>query len=642
MRHNSLALALALAALPTSLAYAQVRSPGIPSALIHGSNESVPTVTLPAPDVARAMQEDALRGDHPLRYGLLLDAAFSPADSGVWSTMPDGTRVWRLRLASPGAYSVGLEFAAFHLPQGAELYVYDEPHEPVLGAYTAINHQENGQFVIEPFPGSEALLELDLPPGADERSLALAVGTLIHDYRDVLRAIPVSGGGSGFGSCLIDVNCPQGAAWQNQKDATVRTLFGGGLCSGALINNTANDGTPYVLTANHCGQDGNTVFLFNYQKSGCGTGSAPTNQSVTGCTLLTTNSTYDNRLLRITASIPGSYQPYFAGWNRTTSNATFAFSMGHPSGGPKKISIDANGTASESTLWRVTWSEGTLEGGSSGGPLFDQVGRIKGPACCVDSFTCSQTAWFGRFDKFWTSNGIAAWLDPLGTGQTAIDGFDPDGGGGGGPNTTITSISPSSIPAVAPDGQSFTITGTNLDIVTGVTIDGIALTPFPPQWSVVGSTLMTCTMPLVTQLGAVDVTLLYPGGAVSSTITVVANEPPVLDLHNSDPNFLFNALGITLDLGSGPSELAFLAASTDQIPSVLPGLASYDIGNNFATFYYLGFSIIDATKGHTTLSFPISTPILIGTHVYFQFGAWNLLQGFPLQMSNWQGGTFLF
>jgi hypothetical protein len=90
------------------------------------------------------------------------------------------------------------------------------------------------------------------------------------------------------------------------------------------------------------------------------------------------------------------------------------------------ISVDNNGTNSESALWRVTWNVGTLEGGSSGGPLFDQNGRVKGPACCVNDFVCSgQTAWFGKFSLFYTNNALAQWLDPLGINPTTLDGLDP-------------------------------------------------------------------------------------------------------------------------------------------------------------------------------------------------------------------------
>jgi len=415
-------LLLPLAPLATS----QVSHGGQPAAHWAKFDTAAPLVIVDAPDVDAYMLEDEALGYRPLRYGALLDLDLDLSD-GAWTELPDGSRAWRLRIRSEGAKSLAVEFDLLDLPPGAELFVYGPTGTRFLGAYTTENEHLDGTFVFEPFAGEEIVLEIDVPEGVEDPVLDTA--SLIYDYRDVFGlmdgTVHVGPTPIDPGNCLIDVNCPQGDAWEFQKRATMRTLSGGGLCSGALVNNTAQDGTNYVLTANHCGQTSNTVFRFNYQRANCGSGGAPTSMSVSGCTVLTSNSTYDNRLLRINTTIPESYEPYYAGWSRSTANSSFAFSMGHPSGGPKKISIDQNGAIRESRFWRVSWSEGTLEGGSSGGPLFDQNGRVVGPACCVSAFNCNQTAWYGRLDQFWSSNPIAQYLDPLGSNPTLLDGLDP-------------------------------------------------------------------------------------------------------------------------------------------------------------------------------------------------------------------------
>lgn len=412
-----------------AVASAQTSVGGQPIGLLQDLGTPAPQVAAPTPDVAAYLAEDEERGHRPLRYGAMVGLGLD-LDDGAWTELRDGRRVWRLQIVAPGAQSVALEFDRFVLPQGALLYVYDEEQEMVLGGYTRENVNVDGTFVFEPFPGERLTLELNVPPGAGPAELRTSA--LIHDYRGIFGlmdgTITVGGdpGTESLGACLVDVNCPEGANWANQKRATMRTLSNGALCSGALLNNTSLDGARYVLTADHCGQVSSTVFTFRYERSGCGSGTAPTTNTVSGCTVLTTSGTYDSRLLRITPSIPQSYNPYYAGWTRTTANSTFAFAMGHPSGGPKKISIDNNGTSSEATQWRVSWNVGTLEGGSSGGPLFDQDGRVKGPACCVNSFVCSgQTAWFGKFSSFYTNNALAQWLDPAGTNPTSLNGFDP-------------------------------------------------------------------------------------------------------------------------------------------------------------------------------------------------------------------------
>lgn len=98
------------------------------------------------------------------------------------------------------------------------------------------------------------------------------------------------------GACNVNVNCPEGAAWINQRNSVARILIKNGAsqgyCSGALINNVAQNCKNYFLTANHCGAavsaaDKNQwIFYFNYQSAGCTNGaSEPGSNTITGCTM---------------------------------------------------------------------------------------------------------------------------------------------------------------------------------------------------------------------------------------------------------------------------------------------------------------------------------------------------------------------
>ena len=432
-------------------ARAQLAQGGQPLGLDRPFSTSAPVLVVPPPDVEAYRAEDEVRGHRPLRYGALVDVAADLSD-GAWTTFPDGSRAWRLAVVSPGARSVALEFSRFDLPPGARVYVYETGVDTVLGAYTAENRHADGGFVFEPFAGERLTLEIDLPAGVPDPLVELRA--LIHDYRGVFALMSGSDsvGGNPGDECLIDVNCPQGDPFPQQKRATLRTLSDGQLCSGALLNNTAGDGTGYVLTADHCGTTSQCVFLFNYQTSGCGSGTAPTDQTVSGCTPLATSATWDSRLLRIDSVIPAPYQPFFAGWSRSTANPTLAIVMGHPSGGPKKIAIDSDGAFLQdllgSSYWAMTWSEGYVQPYSSGGPMFDEAGRVRGPAVLAQFFegSCFQNVWASRFDRFWTANALAQWLDPLGTGATAIDGFDPSACG---PVQNVCITTPNSVGAGA-------------------------------------------------------------------------------------------------------------------------------------------------------------------------------------------------
>lgn len=440
--------AAALAALATLCvpASAQIRVPGTPAASLDALPGPVPTLTVPVPDVAALELEDQRLDEagvaRPVRFGVPVPVSAGLDDSGRWDVSSSGELVWRLRFHAPGARSLGLEFSEYSMPAGAQLFVYDDQVQTVYGAYDAVQHNPDGTFVIEPFPGDTAVLEYKQPAGTTGVG-AVRLQAVIYDYKDFFAmtgsANPLgSAGGSGGedGGCSVGANCPQFSSFDPQKRATLRTIFGGGFCSASLINNTSNDGTQYVYTANHCGQGSSTVFSFNYQQSGCGAGSVP-NQSVSGATFLTSNIASDGRLLRINPTIPASFSPFFNGWNRSaTAIPSFGLSFTHPGGGFKSGSIDNNGL-SKTTIsvggisqpvqsWAVGFSTGGISGGSSGGPMFDQNERTVGAATAVNLFNCA-SGFYGRFDRFWNLSNAPNFLDPGNTGAQVLDGFDPAG-----------------------------------------------------------------------------------------------------------------------------------------------------------------------------------------------------------------------
>ena len=118
---------------------------------------------------------------------------------------------------------------------------------------------------------------------------------------------------------------------------------------------------------------------------------------------------------------------------------------------------------------------------------------------------------------------------------------------------------------------------------------------------------------------------------------MVAPDPPALDLFTSG-GFLLSVTGTTATMGSDPGDLMFLVFSLDLVPSVLPGLFSLDIGNNFTSL----FTIFEGTvggAGYVQVDIPVSSGHP-GLEVHFQALAFQ--GSFPLPESNVQTGTILF
>ena len=627
-----------VAALP-ALASAQIEYGGQPPSTYYELPGAVPTATMRSVDAAVLLEEDAAQPKGAFRFGdnIEVDLGF---EDGVWTDLPNGDRVWRLRIESVGAFSLSFVFSEYHLPSGAELYVYNDDLSTTRGMYNYLNNKPDGQMAIQPVGGNAVTLEY-FEPAWVEFEGALRTGTVVHDYRDII-AIMSEPASIADGGCEIDVACAAGAPWQNQIRATARILNGGLLCTGSLLNNTAFDGTQLFITANHCGTLGSAIFLFKYQKSGCGSGGAPTSSTVQGSVQLATSSGIDYRLVRITPSIPASYDPYWAGWDRSGAFPTNTVTVHHPNGGPKKISFDNDSPQKSGTDWRIIqWDLGVTEGGSSGCPLYNQNGRFVGQlwggaAFCGFPFD----DFYGRLDSEWSQ--VASHLDPIGAGSTTIDGWEIGGGGPSGPS--IVAISPSTVNALIPGStQTISIIGSGFTPTTTIEVDGVILSGIPAPFTYITSTLMTMDMPQVDNLGVVNVKLTE--GALSDTAQMTVVEPalPQLQAGNGDqPVTTFSFSGIDVTMSSQVNDLFLLFWSPSGSPSTLPGFVDLEIGSGFASLFSVANFTIDSTQAWNTVNLPlVGVPPLT---TFFLEGTVIRAGGlaFPVDSSNRQECQVLF
>lgn len=212
----------------------------------------------PQIDSSKIAEEDKndTKNGLPPRFGIPFPVNYDLENSGTWTILPDSSRPWELTIACNKSLSINLLFDKFWLPDSAKFYIYNEQKSQVLGAFTSANNKgtkENPDaFATGLGYGDTIHLELFEPKKLQGKS-AISISTIVHGYR----YITVNKANEPYlntaGPCNININCTEGTEWQTEKGGITLILVGGvRLCTGCLINNTAQDGTPYLLTANHC------------------------------------------------------------------------------------------------------------------------------------------------------------------------------------------------------------------------------------------------------------------------------------------------------------------------------------------------------------------------------------------------------
>lgn len=363
---------LAMACAVSIVMNAQVEHGGVPLTLLRAAElPPIEGITLPTPDLAALAAEDAINDQDksiPYRFGFNHAVDLGLENSGTWSTMNDGTRVWRIEVECPGAVSVNFEFHEYQLPEGAKVFVINGEGQHI-GAFTNAN-AVNGKLGVQPMAGDRIIVEYQVPPRVPIGRLR--IGQVTHGYRDVFG---YARGLGDSGSCNNNVICPEGDPWRAQiRSVAMIVVSGSGICTGTLINNCAQNGTPYFLTARHCLPNPVTnvstwVFRFNWESPVCGANqNGPTNQTVSGATHLVNSAGSDVALLQLSSTPPAGYNVFYSGWDRSGTAPTSSTGIHHPSGDIKKISFDLNAattaTYGSATCWRIaTWEDGTTEPG---------------------------------------------------------------------------------------------------------------------------------------------------------------------------------------------------------------------------------------------------------------------------------------
>lgn len=419
-------------------------------------------IELPPLDLELIRAEDSVNDldkTLPWRYGISRTLVLDPSQSGEWTLLENGDRIWRVAVRSPRAINLSANFSEFYLPEGTSLQLFNQDKTDTTKKYTHINNR-NAKSLGSWFVTGEILLIEYYEPALTSGHPEIEIGGIIHGYRlgKVSSFFEEGRGLNDSGDCNYDVNCTVGEDFDTTKDMVKKAvallnLGNGYLCSASLINNTLSDKKPYLLTANHCLQDSDPTLWsvrFNWMSPApvCGEEVESTdiqsNFTMSGASLRANNPKSDFALVELFNAIPTSWDVTFAGWDHSDVDPEYQVGIHHPNGDIMKICRDDDPAVKENAngtdVWLIKgvsagdgngWELGTTESGSSGSPLFNETGHIIGQLYAGQSFCDGITNngdydIYGRLATSWDfgntpESRLSDWLDPLGTGQMKID-----------------------------------------------------------------------------------------------------------------------------------------------------------------------------------------------------------------------------
>ena len=404
-------------------------------------------LVLPPPDLGKLLAEDAAAEHARFAAPVVLKPAPAPAPEEY--VHENGEWVWSREITLAGATGLSVIVTELNLPDYGRLELTNAAGR--RGPFTQADASAQNRLFTGFLPGERVRLTYrgPLPDTAPFR-----LHRVDHVYRPDRWAHPLNKDFGDSNECHVNANCAAGDGWADEKSGAGRinlvVLEGVGFCSGNLINNTARDGRPLLLTGFHC-MDGFTPLYdlwsvdFGYTAAGCDNPAAePAFRRYAGVRFRAGWRDTDFMLLEITDNRFVAEDHFFAGWDRTDGDVPGRITaFHHPFGDIQKVGQSA--AAGMPILNnRITWNSnvvtpprhhfrmimtlGTFQVGSSGSGFFDEAHRLRGTlnggnaVCPGDS-----EAFIGRLHLSWLGGGtdstsLAPWLDPLGAAPETLDG----------------------------------------------------------------------------------------------------------------------------------------------------------------------------------------------------------------------------
>lgn len=376
--------------------------------------------------------------DKVYHYADILPVSISMSDGNITSTTAG--KVWTLRISIPNALNIGFVFDEFDLSAAAEMYIFNEDRTALDSMIKMSHFTTSNPPGIVPFKGNSIIIYIVEPGNFSSFESEIAIEELEAGFQEIQDV-----GDTEEELLRASVNCNPQIQCQPARLPSARAVaimyYRGATCTCTLLNNEANNGRAFTLTAFHC-----IDFM-----GGGPAGLLPNNQidpeelaALTGARFdfrfwrTTCNGAdYARRLTFIGAELHGSSKSSdvaflelldppgvgdgvtYAGWSRQDYAPAddYSYIIHHPQGYDMRVTstTSVGHWLWNNKFWTAKYSSGTVDHGSSGSALFNEydqvVGQLKGGWS-----NCDWTDFGDRYGKFyysWSGASLQQWLSPV-------------------------------------------------------------------------------------------------------------------------------------------------------------------------------------------------------------------------------------
>ena len=391
--------------------------------------------TLPEMDVeailASEISEGVVKG-RPYQFAVATDVDFNLTNSGRWTNLTNGDRLWVLGLTSTSALSLNVTFNQLNLPAGSRLYVYNAEETDYIGPLSSKDNVSDAHLTLLPLLGNEIIIEY-FEPFAQRGNGAVSLSSVAQGFRSL--EVPETADYACYEA--FDINA-SGARGEELSSSTLLMLVDNGqrICSGTFLNNTKSDGRPLFVTTEKSliGDPSSWVFVVGLNNAACsldeaGGGLTCWNNAINGAQTLKINETSGLALLELNQSPKTDWRVFYAGWSMAEPGfdrySVFQHALGRNQSYSECSQDLTNVQVGNLELAKVSrWDVGNTFSGSLGSPIFNSLGQYCG-SFAGGNLECEGIGndYFALLNSAW--NDFSGYLNPVGESGANTQGFYP-------------------------------------------------------------------------------------------------------------------------------------------------------------------------------------------------------------------------